>query len=89
MGSTSNLIAIGYNDENTAAAAADEARRLAKDLIIEADAIASIRRDPEGQYHVTTTHHPVGSGATWGMFWGLLFGVIFFVPVFGMALGAG
>ncbi len=53
----SDLIAIGYNDETTAAAAADEARRLAKDLIIEADAIASIRRDAEGKYHVTTTHH--------------------------------
>jgi uncharacterized membrane protein len=85
----SDLIAIGYNDETTAAAAAEEARRLAKDLIIEADAIASIRRDAEGKYHVTTTHHPVGSGATWGMFWGLFFGVLFFVPVFGMAMGAG
>ena len=38
---------------------------------------------------MTTTHHAVGSGATWGMFWGLLFGMLFFVPVFGMALGAG
>lgn len=85
----SDLIAIGYDDENTAAAAADEARLLSKDLIIEADAIASIRRDAEGKYHVSTTHHPVGSGATWGMFWGLLFGLIFFVPVFGLAMGAG
>jgi uncharacterized membrane protein len=85
----SELIAIGYNDENTAAAAGDEARRLAKDLIIEADAIAVIRRDAEGKYHVTTTHHPVGTGATWGMFWGLLFGLLFFIPVFGLAVGAG
>ena len=45
----SDLIAIGYNDETTAAAAADEARRLAKDLNIEADAIASIRREAEGK----------------------------------------
>jgi uncharacterized membrane protein len=85
----SDLIAIGYNDETTAAAAADEARRLAKDLIIEADAIASIHRDEEGKYHVTTTHHPIGTGATWGMFWGLLFGMLFFIPVLGMAVGAG
>jgi uncharacterized membrane protein len=84
-----DLIAIGYDDENTAAQAGEEARRLAKDLIIEADAIAVIRRDSEGKYHVTTTHHPVGTGATWGMFWGLLFGMLFFVPVFGMAFGAG
>ena len=85
----SDLIAIGYPDETTAVAAADEARRLARDLIIEPDAIAVIVRDADGSYHVHTQHHMVGRGATWGMWWGLLFGVLFFVPVFGMALGAG
>jgi uncharacterized membrane protein len=84
-----DLIAIGYPDETTAALAADEARALAKDLIIQPDAIASIVRDKEGKYHVHTAHHMVGAGATWGMFWGLLFGLLFFVPVFGMAVGAG
>src|SRR5260370_38278029 len=85
----SDLIAIGYPDEATAEEAAEEARRLARDLIIEPDAIAVIVRDKEGKYHVHTSHHPVGAGATWGMFWGLLFGLLFFVPVFGLAIGAG
>ncbi len=84
-----DLIAIGYPDEATAEAAADEARKLAHDLIIEPDAIAVIVRDADGKYHVHTQHHLVGAGATWGMFWGLLFGVLFFVPVFGIAIGAG
>ncbi|MFY9887723.1 MAG: DUF1269 domain-containing protein [Streptosporangiaceae bacterium] len=84
-----DLIAIGYPDEATAEAAAEEARRLARDLIIEPDAIAVIVRDPDGKYHVHTSHHFVGAGATWGMFWGLLFGVLFFVPVVGIAVGAG
>jgi uncharacterized membrane protein len=84
-----DLIAIAYPDETTAVEAADEARRLAKDLIIEADAIAVITRDEEGNYHTQTNHHLVGGGATWGMFWGLLFGLLFFIPVFGMAVGAG
>lgn len=84
-----DLIAIGYEDETTAAAAADEARRLAQDLVIQPDAIASIVRDKEGHFHVTTSHHPVGAGASWGMFWGFLFGLLFFIPVFGMAAGAG
>jgi uncharacterized membrane protein len=84
-----DLIAIGYPDEATAEAAAEEARQLARDLIIEPDAIASIVRDREGKYHVHTSHHPVGGGATWGMFWGMLFGLLFFIPVFGMAVGAG
>src|SRR5437763_15874610 len=84
-----DLIAIGYPDEATAEAAADEARRLAKDLIIQPDAIAVIVRDHDGSYHVHTSHHLVGGGATWGMFWGFLFGLLFFIPVLGMAVGAG
>lgn len=83
------LVAIGYPDETTATAASLEAQRLSKDLIIQPDAIAAIIRDREGKFHVTTTHHPVGGGTTWGMFWGLLFGMIFFVPFLGMAVGAG
>jgi uncharacterized membrane protein len=85
----SDLIAIGYPEEATAEEAADEARRMARDLIIEPDAIAVIVRDKEGKYHVHTSHHPVGAGTTWGMFWGLLFGLLFFIPVFGIAIGAG
>jgi uncharacterized membrane protein len=83
------LVAIGYPDETTATAASLEADRLTKDLILQPDAIAVIIRDREGKYHVTTNHHAVGGGATWGMFWGLLFGLLFFVPFLGMAVGAG
>jgi uncharacterized membrane protein len=85
----STLVAIGYQDEVTATVAADEVERLTNDLIIQPDAVAVIRRDREGKFHVTTNHHPVGRGSTWGMFWGLLFGMLFFIPVFGMAIGAG
>ena len=84
-----DLIAIGYPDQATADAAAEEARRLAADLIIQPDAIAVIVRDKDGGYHVHTNHHAVGAGATWGMFWGFLFGLLFFIPVFGLAIGAG
>jgi uncharacterized membrane protein len=83
------LIAIGYPDTVTAHAAADEAERLAEDLVIQPDAIAVIVRKPDGKYKVTTNHHTVGQGATWGMFWGFLFGLLFFIPVLGMAVGAG
>jgi uncharacterized membrane protein len=84
-----NLIAIGYRDETTADLVADEARRLAHDLIIQPDAIAVIVRSKDGSYHVHTSHHATRGGAAWGMFWGLLFGLLFFIPVFGMAVGAG
>ena len=84
-----DIIAIAYPDETTALVAEQTAQQLAEDLIIQPDAIAVIVRDKHGKFRVTTNHHDVGSGATWGMFWGVLFGVLFFVPVFGMAVGAG
>jgi uncharacterized membrane protein len=82
-----DLIAIGYDDEETAAKAAEEVYGLSKDLIIEPEAVAVIVRDKEGRYKVTTNHHPVAEGFTWGMFWGVLFGLIFFIPLFGLAVG--
>ena len=84
-----DLIAIGYDDETTATAAAAEVHRLSADLVIQPDAVAAISCDKEGKFHVTTTHHMVAGGASFGMFWGLLFGLLFFVPVLGMAVGAG
>ena len=84
-----DLIAIGYDDTTTALAAMDEATVLAKDLVIQPDAIAAIVRDEEGKFKTITNQNVVGAGATWGMFWGFLFGLLFFVPFFGMAIGAG
>ena len=85
----STVIALGYPDETTASSAAEEAHRMARDLTLEPEAIAVISRDRDGRFQVSTNHHPVAGGASWGMFWGLLFGFLFFVPVFGMAVGAG
>src|SRR4051794_18502275 len=83
------LIAIGYPDESTAEAAEATAQGLAKDLLIQPDAIAVVSRSADGAFKVNTRHHAVGGGASYGMFWGLLFGILFFVPFLGMAVGAG
>src|SRR3954463_9866903 len=83
------IIAIGYPSEATAALAADEARALAADLLIEPDAIAEIVRDKEGAFTVTSHHHPVTGGPTYGMLWPLVFGVLFFVPILGVTVGSG
>ena len=97
-----DLIAIGYEDEETAAKAAEEVYRLAHDLLIEPQVnpvkhfpvvtvshklMAVISRDKNGKYKVTTNHHPVAQGVTWGMLWGALFGLLFFIPVLGLAIG--
>jgi uncharacterized membrane protein len=84
-----DLVAIGYDDETTASQVAEKGGRLADDLAIEPDAVAVIARDHDGNYNVTTNHHAVGAGATYGMFWNVLFGSLFFIPVLGMAIGAG
>jgi len=85
------LVAIGYPDQTTAEEARRRVQSLEADLIIQADQVASIARDVEGKYHVTTSHGgtSAGGGAWWGGFWGLLFGMLFFVPFAGLALGAG
>jgi uncharacterized membrane protein len=84
-------VAIGYPDQATAEEARNVVQGLEADLVIQADQVAAISRDPAGRYHVTTTHGgaSAGGGAWWGGFWGLLFGMLFFVPFAGLALGAG
>jgi uncharacterized membrane protein len=83
------LLAIGYPDETTAAAAGDDARRWASDLRLEPEAIAVVSRNEDGGYQVDTNHRAVSAGTTWAMFWGLLFGALFFVPVLGMTVAPG
>ncbi|MGZ6616289.1 MAG: DUF1269 domain-containing protein [Solirubrobacteraceae bacterium] len=85
------LIAIGYEDQGTAEQARGTVQQLEGELIIQADQVASISRDPEGKYHVHTTHGgaSAGAGAVWGGFWGLLFGLLFLIPFAGWAMGAG
>src|SRR5579862_2765439 len=85
------LVAIAYPDEGTGEQARETVHQLEADLIIQADQVAAIERDPEGKYHVHTSHGgaSAGGGAVWGGFWGLLFGLLFFVPFAGLAIGAG
>jgi uncharacterized membrane protein len=85
------LVAIAYPDQGTAEEARGVVQSLQADLVIQADQVAAISRDPEGKYHVTTTHGgaSAGAGAWWGGFWGMLFGLLFFIPFAGLAIGAG
>lgn len=85
------LVAIGYPDQGTAEQARDTVKGLEADLVIEAEQVASISRDFEGKYHVQTTHgvSPTTGWAAIGGMWGFLFGLIFFIPVAGIAMGAG
>jgi uncharacterized membrane protein len=85
------IVAIGYPHQSTAEEARATVWQLEEELVIQADEVAVISRDPDGKYHVHTSHSGISTagGAIWGGFWGLLFGMLFFIPFAGWAMGAG
>ena len=85
------LVAIAYPDEDTALRARTTVWELQEELIIQAEEVAVISRDPDGKYHVRTSHSgfSTAGGAIWGGFWGFLFGALFLIPFAGWAVGAG
>jgi uncharacterized membrane protein len=50
------VVVIAYPDEDTAEQARAPVWELEEELIIQADQVAVISRDPEGRYHVHTSH---------------------------------
>src|SRR3954470_1597205 len=73
------LIAIGYGDETTAAAAGEEVVRLSAPLEIAPDDVAVVTVSPDGAYRATTRMS--GPGRTGGSaFWLALFGALVFEP---------
>lgn len=84
----SQLIALGYEDEETAAAVLDEAARLEPEQRGLVEDAAAVRRDERGRLHVQQSANLVAAGALGGGFWGLLFGLIFVAPLLGLLVGA-
>jgi len=86
----SDLIVIGYPDENTAQNVWEELVRLEHDYLVDLDDAAIIRRDRKGKLHVTTpAHHAVAWGTFSGLFWGVLIGLLFLFPLAPLAGIAG
>jgi uncharacterized membrane protein len=87
----SDLIVIGYPDEDTAQRVYDELMKLEDDLVVDLEDAAIVRRDQNGKLRVTTpAHHAVAWGSLSGLFWGVLLGLLFlgpFAPVVGVAGG--
>jgi uncharacterized membrane protein len=49
-----------------------------------------VTKNEKGKVRVVQTTDPSPGQAAWGgAFWGLLFGILLFVPILGMAIGAG
>ncbi len=83
----SDLVAIGYDDVDTARQVAANVGKLQQSHEIELDDIVIVERDQDGKVKL---HQPslAGLGAASGALWGGLIGMLFLVPFVGMALGA-
>jgi uncharacterized membrane protein len=83
----SDLVAIAYDDLQTAQQVASNVGDAAKAHLIEVDDVVVVERRDDGKVKL---HQPslAGIGAAGGALWGGLIGLLFFAPLFGMAVGA-
>jgi uncharacterized membrane protein len=83
----SDLVAIAYQDLDTARRVVSNLDDAVKGHEIELDDLVIVERKQDGDVKL---HQPsmTGAGAAGGALWGGLIGLIFFMPLFGMAIGA-
>jgi uncharacterized membrane protein len=85
----SNLIAIAYDDVDTA----KNVVRVLGELSVEhaislEDAVIAERRTEDGKIKLHQTTKPAAVGAAGGALWGGVIGLLFLAPFLGMAVGA-
>jgi len=85
----STLIAVTYDDEYRAAEVLATLKRLQSEYLIDLADAVYVTKDANGKVKVHETHDVTGAGAAYGGLWGLLIGLLFFVPIVGLAIGAG
>jgi uncharacterized membrane protein len=86
-GTMSNLFVFGFSDVDAAQRARQEVLDLQTRKLIEIDDIVVVEnRDGKIQLHQAST---TAAGAVGGAVWGGLIGLLFFMPLLGMAVGAG
>src|SRR3954447_10710590 len=83
----SNLVAIAYDDLDTAQQVVANIGRAQAAHELELDDLVIVERRGDGKVKL---HQPsmAGIGAASGALWGGLIGLIFLMPLFGMAIGA-
>ena len=85
----SDLIAVAYDDRETAEKVRSVLAQLTREHVIEiADAVV-VTREPNGKVKLHQGINPTGAGAAGGALWGGLIGLIFLAPLLGAAIGAG
>ncbi len=84
-----NLVAIVYPDEETAAKALGTLGDLQKQAVLSLEDACYVVKDQQGKVKIHQMTSTAGAGAVGGAWWGFLIGLLFFVPIAGLAIGAG
>lgn len=84
----SELIVVGYDDQQTAETARIALYGMSKEYLIElSDAVVAVA-DKDGKVSLNQMVNMWTLGASGGAFWGLLIGLLFLHPLLGVAVGA-
>jgi len=84
----SDLVAIAYEDQQTAEQVRRTLADLSREKLIELDDAVVVTRDEKGKVRLHQAVDPVGAGAAGGALWGGLIGLIFLMPLMGVVVGA-
>jgi uncharacterized membrane protein len=84
----SDLIAIAYLEESTAAQVRDVLMRLQRERLIELEDAVAVVKGRDGKVRLDQAVSLAASGAAGGALWGTLIGMLFFAPLLGLLLGA-
>jgi uncharacterized membrane protein len=84
----SNLIAVAYEDVETARNVLDTLKELGVEHAIVLDDAVIVEHRPDGKMKLHQTIRPGAAGVAGGALWGGVIGLLFFAPFLGMAVGA-
>ncbi|HBH27346.1 MAG: DUF1269 domain-containing protein [Desulfofustis sp. PB-SRB1] len=86
---SSNLVVIGFDDENKAFELRAELGKLQKEYLIDMEDVVVVTKDDKGKVKLHQAVNLTAAGAVGGTFWGMLIGLLFLNPLLGAAVGAG
>jgi uncharacterized membrane protein len=84
----SDLIAVAYDDVNTAETVRAKLFDLQRQQLVAIEDAVVVERTSDGKVRLRQLRSSVGVGAAGGALWGGLIGLIFLVPFLGAAVGA-
>lgn len=83
-----DLIAITYDNEQTAEAARKKVLELQKEYLISLEDAVVVVKDQDGKIKLNQMFNATAAGAASGSFWGFLVGLLFMMPIAGVLIGA-